>query len=326
MRGHLSVLTDAEMHDFFRARAERLRLECCVCGESGWRTREPGQPFAARRVFIPSCECEDHAVCLPCCTRLATDAVTAGARVLHCPFPYSERRCAGKVRRQHWRSVLPMDVVVGGWPMLCSACAHVTPVADACGRWSCAGCGRTACGACDAEECVCGHSSSRVITGWSRCFSRSDGSGMPLRRKDVTPAMVAERLRSMREHAPWLHAACPTCAAPLHKSSACNDLHHCGSTHTCNWCLARSFPWESGIHGGHWHGSGGACPRWDHDVPWLPCRDGECSGQAFGGECRDSTHAMAVRALHAARWAAAISAVRADVGDIVFQAGHARGV
>lgn len=132
--------------------------------------------------------------------------------------------------------------------------------------------------------------------------------------------MVAARLREMREHAPWLHVPCPTCAAPLHKSSACNDLHHCGAAHTCNWCLVRSLPWEAGLGSAHWWGMGGSCPRWDHDVPLHPCRDGECCGEAFGGECRNPAHATAVRAMHAARWAAAVAALRADVGERMFQA------
>jgi hypothetical protein len=41
---------------------------------------------------------------------------------------------------------------------------------------------------------------------------------------------------------------CPTCRTPLERSSACNELYHCGHECVCNACGQFSFRWENGLH------------------------------------------------------------------------------
>lgn len=40
---------------------------------------------------------------------------------------------------------------------------------------------------------------------------------------------------------------CPTCRTPLERSSACNELYHCGHECICNACGQFSFRWEEGL-------------------------------------------------------------------------------
>lgn len=364
--GPIRVLSDAETAAFFRERAQRLRLECCVCGEYGWEEqRGAGVPRDARRMFLPTCADPEHAVCAPCTLRLASAAsVTPLSTRVCCPYPHAMRgaSCRGVVPRRHWAPMLATHAPehsplqsCSTWHMRCTGCGHgATAVEDPSAPWSCDACGRAACGACDEVVCVC-RAGSRPSRGYSRCFSRSDAAAalsavastaaaaasggdspvhaaapscmllvpplpaadacMPLRRHEVTPTMVAVRLKALQAHAPSVHTACPTCAAPLFKSSACNALRHCGPVEVCNWCQERSWPWEDGgLDRGHWV----ACPRWDHDVAGHPCREGQCCSAAWGGECRDPSHAPAVAAMHRARWEAAVRALAADVGPAVF--------
>lgn len=41
---------------------------------------------------------------------------------------------------------------------------------------------------------------------------------------------------------------CPSCRIPLERSTACNEIHHCGPEKVCNACGQMSFRWEMGLH------------------------------------------------------------------------------
>ena len=73
---------------------------------------------------------------------------------------------------------------------------------------------------------------------------------------------------------------CPCCSAPIHKSSACNEMRHCGLCR-CNVCGELAPPGQD-VLVDHWIGMGGSCPRfdqhtyWDLFTPEWKCVEGEC--------------------------------------------------
>ena len=99
----------------------------------------------------------------------------------------------------------------------------------------------------DARQLVC--CKPKKVKDYSRRFTRN---GMRIKKCDVTVQMIVDAL-----NADWI-PTCPTCTTPLEKSSACNELKHCGQLAVCNFCL--------GIFDEH-H----ACPRFDHDSHCNPC-------------------------------------------------------
>jgi hypothetical protein len=84
---------------------------------------------------------------------------------------------------------------------------------------------------------------------YSQRFTRN---GVRLKKCDVTVDMIVDALNK-----DWI-PLCPTCSVPLEKSSACNELRHCGQLSVCNFCL--------GIFD-----ENHKCPRWDHDSHCNPC-------------------------------------------------------
>lgn len=132
---------------------------------------------------------------------------------------------------------------------------------------------------------------SHVPGAWSRCFSGKDG--MPLRRRQITRGMAQARLEELAaaKDKGGVFSACPTCGISLSKSSACNELHHCGSRKVCNMCACSTLPWEHTLPSTHWS----TCPRWDTDMllPAFVCRENECYGEHLG-ECRIPSHAHGI--------------------------------
>ena len=126
--------------------------------------------------------------------------------------------------------------------------------------------------------------------------------GMPIRRNHITEENVRLKLKIFTEHKPLVHVNCPTCSCLLHKSSACNDMHHCGKVHVCNFCQQKSFPWEkNGLPLSHWKN----CPRWDHDLPWFKCKEGECLTN--GKDCIN--HSESIKELENQRWNTAYKSI-----------------
>lgn len=340
---HFSVLranlmSDSEAGEAYAERASRQQRSCCVCEREGWPTW--GRYLPSAELLVPTCGDDGHAVCRACVGRIASEKLRASLSSARstpmrvtCPFPYGQRSCSGLLRPRVWSRLVPSELVHlrrqlrqqisgDGFQVCCTACGVKSRSRSPEGVWACPSCRRLACGRCDsdfaqgAQACACAavkqHSLPR---GYSRFFSRrlATGGSMPLRRFQVTRNVVEERLAALHAHAPHVHASCPACDTSLYKASACNDLHHCGDAHVCNFCQVRSFPWENGLLE-HWELG---CPRWDSDITDFPCRDGVCRSE--GHECAVAAHAAAISALHAARMEETLAALRADA-SAVFEA------
>lgn len=320
-------MTDEEADAAFEERAQRMKLNCCICDVDGWLIAEEYVPM--RNMLISSCGDDAHALCISCFSRISTDKMTKALengqflKRVECPFPYSRERCNGGFRRRCWEQYVSYDLLMRrslllrgrGYSVRCSSCKNESLVEfPELQRWNCSFCRRSACGRCDSEDCYseCLSTSQYDLeNGYSRTFSENIASGgsRPLRRKDITAQMVLKKILEMQAHAPWFHAQCPSCDTAMYKSSACNDMKHCGKTHVCYFCLERSFPWENGTDLKHWN----TCPRWDHDLDWFPCRYGVCHTDS--SECKDITHAPYISRLHVLRWEAAMNALKRDVGS-----------
>ena len=140
---------------------------------------------------------------------------------------------------------------------------------------------------------------------------------------EPTPKERKEETEKKKEH----HVACPDCHMGLYKTSACNDLTHCGfrgsERHVCYACGAASLPWEPHLPPTHWdrHGRTG-CPQWDYDDHWnagaaaggaacnFLCKEQVCYSD--GVECRVPEHQAGIAAMHAARRARMIQALAAE--------------
>ena len=316
-------MTDEEADQVFFDRAERLKLHCCVCESEGWNLNDDLVPL--RNMIVPSCSCEDHAVCTTCFTVITTKKLTDNLllgqkmKAVDCQYPYAHDRCTGSFKRHIWSKYVPSTLFQQqkkissgfGYIVQCSHCKNESRAEHPEKVWTCQFCDRISCGRCDdlSDKCVCKSISQDMLAhGYSRTFSTrsEDGVHHPIRRNQVSIQMILCRIREMKQHSPWFHAQCPSCDSSLFKSSACNDMIHCGKSHVCYFCLERSFPWENGFHKDHWQ----LCPRWDHDTAWFPCRDGECSWE--GKECSDLLHAPLIKQLHETRWNTAMNLLRRD--------------
>jgi hypothetical protein len=243
-------------------------------------------------------------------------------KVLKCPYPHSRDQCRGHIPRKIWESLVPIEslqkraaLLTGeGHVVGCSNCLILNKIAFPEQEWVCHRCKRVSCGRCDSEYCTCLNVIQTALSkGYSRFFSKIlGGTSVPMRRHEITYDMVVDRIKSLTEHAPWFHIKCPSCEINLFKSSACNDMHHCGLSHSCYFCSIRSFPWEKGILQEHWS----ECFRWDHDHYFYKCREGECIND--GDECSDVSHAPGISKLHNMRFRASLKALLQDISSQSF--------
>jgi hypothetical protein len=212
-----------------------------------------------------------------------------------CPHPYTN--CNQTMKKKLWIHYVPQKYrEMIGFQILCSACNETQYLEYPEKEWTCLKCNRTSCGRCDEEDCQCLNISQELLPkGYSRVFSNGF---VPLRRHRVTDKMIDQKIQNLEEHFPLVHIKCQNCKTTLHKSSACNDMFHCGRIHTCNFCQQNSFPWEKGMPLEHWQ----TCPRWEHDLAWFPCKDGECYNDQ--NECSDKNHTEAIERLHKERFVA----------------------
>jgi hypothetical protein len=148
----------------------------------------------------------------------------------------------------------------------------------------------------------------RLHKGYSRYFTEklSNGSTIPMRKHCVTNFMKQQKIESFKNTFPLVHANCPTCKTPLYKTSACNDLKHCGSMNVCNFCCMHSFPWEEGVPIEHWK----SCVRWDSDIDWLPCKENECFDEFH--ECTFAAHAPYIEKINIIKTRAFLSGVEKE--------------
>lgn len=85
---------------------------------------------------------------------------------------------------------------------------------------------------------------------------RFTSKGKRLLKSQVTVEMILDALDQSLPK-------CPQCDVLISKSSACNELRHCGNLSVCNFCfgLAEEGHFENG------------CSRWDHESYCNPCTD-----------------------------------------------------
>ena len=92
---------------------------------------------------------------------------------------------------------------------------------------------------------------------------------------------------------PQLETRCRACAVPMHRTTACSELTHCG-LRQCTVCGMGGLEFESNLID-HWAGHGrlGQCPRWSTDRFWrqtirCPRKDRCCENECHTDE-RDCT-------------------------------------
>ena len=213
-----------------------------------------------------------------------------------CGFPFSRSPCRGKLPKRAWKHLIPHELrsgcrqhgsqaSQGTTDVQCTHCktysaVHLSTFITS-KRWSCPSCDRDSCLFCDKEQCK-----QCTDCSFSRLFSTVSPSGrlVPMRKCFVTHAQRLTRLetiQSLGDGSPNIE--CPTCSVALHKTSACNELHHCGGFKVCNACGARTCPWEDSFPPEHWE----SCPRWDFEIPGYLCTSdcgdaSDCRVHSFG--------------------------------------------
>lgn len=317
------LMTDEEFEITCDDRDERLKLSCCICLKDGWDYKDCYAPL--RNMVIPNCRHNSHAICIQCIHKIAYEKIETHSLMneafllFTCPYPYSRHSCTGKIKKCVWESLLPKESLLKNsvfiqqhqndspyfkqgkrYVVQCSECKTESWVTNNPEeqRWSCSQCLRTSCGRCDETFCYhnqCKSTLSKYLPkGYSRYFSQtlSNGCKVPIRKHLVTTNMKEEMVNNLKKNFPLVHANCPTCKIPLYKTSACNDLKHCGSMHVCNFCFSHSFPWENGMPLEHWK----TCTRWDSDFEWFPCKENECFEETR--ECLQPSHAPFIQKLN----------------------------
>lgn len=286
------LMSDEDFQSFCANRLIQLQLSCCICETGGWAKNDLFKNI--KNMMIPSCKNEDHAICYSCVLKLP-------ASQSQCSFPYSN--CTGHLN-------LCKYSIERGYFTKCSQCFKYSRNLDPEGLCYCEFCERKVCGRCDEIQCLCINVQQQDLgKGYSRFFSEKNPTGeyFPIRRNFITEEMIDQKIKEMKEDFPWFHSVCPTCEISIYKSSACNDMHHCGNSRTCNFCLYRSFPWETSICAEHWN----ICPRWDHDIKNFLCRDGICVSD--GQDCNLETHKAGIEELHKLRFEFSLKALKNDV-------------
>ena len=290
-----SMISDEEFESFCVERLDKLKLTCCICENRGWSRNDMFQNI--KNMMIPSCKNEEHAVCYSCILKLPI----SNSNVVQCSFPYSP--CSGNFN-------LCKFEIHRGFLTKCSECFKFSHNFYPEGECYCDNCKRKSCGRCDEIICNCYNKpQNNLEKGYSRFFSEKNslGESFPIRRNFITKDMINEKINQMNEDYPWFHSICPTCEVSIYKSSACNDMHHCGPSRICNFCLHRSFPWEDGICNEHWK----SCPRWDHEISSFLCREGECVND--GQECNLKSHKNGISHLHKIRYENAVRCLQQDI-------------
>jgi hypothetical protein len=94
-----------------------------------------------------------------------------------------------------------------------------------------------------------------------------------------------------------LATRCRACSTPMHRTSACAELTHCG-LRQCTVCGMAGLEFESNLID-HWAGHGrlGQCPRWTTDRFWKQtvrcehrCKEGPCGCHDDNRDCTVKAH------------------------------------
>lgn len=237
------LISDDEHDHFFLQRSQRLLSECVACFHEGHSIHDSRVDTP---ILVPlTC---GHSVCVFCISH-----------VQQCPHPFTQ--CSGKLP---FNSQFTIQA-----KYRCSGCDAMHTSVPSSREWTCSQCLDTKCFYCDETSCMC------HVEEHEGMFSRHIRVNEEyVRKKKLSIQQKALHLQKIKED--YFHPQCPSCTLSLSKISACNDLHHCGEAHVCNYCLGFSFPWEKGLPQEHFD----TCKRWDHDTEGFQCT-GECNS-----ECR----------------------------------------
>jgi hypothetical protein len=314
-------MSENEFDDTCEERDKRTTLFCCICDCEGL-DREDEYANKNKYIIVPSCNNSKHSICVECVRKITNLEVNnknnAGQHfsALKCQYPYDNRGCFGKIKKKHWKALISKHASdrnnsfyvqqnnlyhrystknsMGSLFFIkCSVCKTENTIQGIPeDMWTCKGCFKTSCGRCDNEHCylfsMCSFKEQwQLPNGYSRYFNETlkNGEIVPLRRQFVTKQMIQTKLNCAKQNAASATVFCPTCKSQIYKTSACNDVKHCGRMHICNYCQQHSFPWEIlGLPLEHWT----SCKRWDYENSYFPCKENECFSDT--NDCNNKEH------------------------------------
>lgn len=337
-------MNDEDESYFFQERENRIVKNCGICENSGWHINDTFVPSINLINCSSNCNHYICANCLKRYATSQIESHNNNGifmTTLKCPFPYGFA-CAGILNEKIWRffidpillerqnslrqvylARIAHDANQGSQGLLanfpveklklfcvsCTNCHQENLIPEPESYWECSHCNRYSCGRCDRVECECaGKNQQSLARGYSHTFNELCGTGgtRPLRRHEVNRSMLDGKIAEINEHFPWTHAKCPTCKTSIFKTTACNDIKHCGSQNVCFFCQHISFPWENGIKSEHWKN----CTRFDSEISGFPCIDGQC--RSDNNECSKIDHEPFIKSLHGMRREAAIRLIKKD--------------
>ena len=282
---------------------------------------------------ISSCRRVDHVVCIYCLYRYAELYVSVPGSLpnqyITPQFSFSSTRtpscqltcigasgCAGIYSNSVWVDVLRQNELLLNNVLtkirqniienpvateICNICNSVSHVNKQ-GLTKCIGCGTSKCVWCLDLQCkegnYCSHSTiyepNRFMNGKRKLFITSN---------DISyiKSRIMDQSGVVRVH-------CPVCDVLLQKTSACNELHHCGRA-ICYVCGASSLPWEPAhLPSHHWAHendtlSSPRCARFDSHSMWSACGY-MCTSACVGvneADCVNQTHQSGIFSMNMAR-------------------------
>jgi len=271
-----------------------------------------GKPSGAERLRVPSCRRPLHAVCTNCLTLVVQDSTTHPVREGHpyvgclAPTPWTARACGGHFPISVFASILPGQALqqlvrrirrYSLEPSIACVCGNEATFSQGSSLMHCHSGKHTCCVWCWSITCPGCRENSQLPHAPNRFFGG-------VRNSAISPLLVAKTIRRIQQQEVWTRPHCPDCDVPLHKTSACNELSHCGRA-ICNVCGACSLPWEPPhLPSSHWSVDGSpGCPRFDV-ADWAVkcgyiCVEGTCFTDEI--ECSVSSHQPGIRRMHAAR-------------------------
>ena len=130
---------------------------------------------------------------------------------------------------------------------------------------------------------------------FNRYFRRSrpakEGEFVLLRNSELTVEEVVDQVEDMCT-GETMHVPCMKCGCELHRSSACNELCHCGMVR-CDVCGMSGLDYDSHLID-HWgSGLGRTCPRWGAGSPeefWQHTVFAPSHKRCKEGVCRNDDH------------------------------------
>ena len=245
-------------------------MDCELCYFSGW-TKNETLVFKEERNINVNSLC-GHSFCNKCLYTLITSEIVSFnnnslSNKEKCPYPF-------KICNYQLDESIQNKFSNPGYKFICTECEQINFVKNPKNSWTCLNCKRfSVCGVCDEiDVCKCNQNVSKKE--FSRLFFNFHG--MPIRKHLITKEMISDLKNDIENN----HMKCPTCQITFHKTSACNEIYHCGKLRICNICRYKSYPWEKGIELEHWK----ECKRWDNEISGYNCKE-ECTGSCEEHSC-----------------------------------------